>query len=158
MPDHLRLPEPYHVGSRRVSGGAGNRPPISRASHGSQLARHLDSVDELAAEAGEIDTDFIIKLRGSTRLSPPYTKWKLVHLGEGPDWSYYVLASAEARDTLRQLFNDYAGSSDDGTGWQHAQSWSNFVRDLTGLDFYGPEDRSHASLGDLTFANPSSWT
>jgi subtilisin family serine protease len=151
MPDHLRLPEPHYVDSRRTSGASSDRPPVSRAHHGSRLARHLDSVDELAEEAGEIDTDFIIKLSGSTRLAPPYQKWKLVHLGEGPDWSYYVLASSEARESLRQLFYDYATSGDDGEGWEHAQTWSNFVRDLTGLEFYGPDDRSHPSLADLAF-------
>jgi hypothetical protein len=151
MPDHLRLPEPHHVVSRRVTGPPSGRPPVSRAYHGSQLARHLDSVDELAEEAGEIDTDFIIKLTGETRLSPPYQKWKLVKLGEGPDWSYYVLASAEARDTLRQLFNDYASSGEAGERWDHAKSWNDFVHDLADLDFYGPEDRYHQSLGDLAF-------
>jgi subtilisin family serine protease len=153
MPDHLRLPEPYRVVSRRTSGGPSGQAPASRAYHGSQLARHLDSVDELAEEAGEIDTDFIIKLSGRTRLTPPYQKWKLVHLGEGPDWSYYVLASSDARENLRRLFNDYAASGDDGEGWEHAQSWSDFVRDLTGLEFYGPEDRFHPSLDELTFEN-----
>ena len=151
MPDHLLLSEPHRVDSRRTSGGPSGRPPVSRAYHGGELARHLDSVDELAEEAGEIDTDFIIKLSGTTRLAPPYRRWKLVQLGEGPDWSYFVLASSEARDTLRQLFNDYAASGDDGEGWEHAQSWSNFVRDLTRLEFYGPDDRFHPSLNDLTF-------
>lgn len=151
MPDHLLLPAPHRVDSRRTSGGPSGRPPASRAYHGGELARHLDSVDELAEEAGEVDTDFIIKLSGTTRLAPPYRKWKLVQLGEGPDWSYFVLASSEARDTLRQLFNDYAASGDDGEGWEHAKSWSNFVRDLTGLEFYGPGDRFHPSLNDLTF-------
>ena len=153
MPDHLRLPEPYRVRSRRVSGAEPGRVPTSRAYHGSELARHLDSVDELAEEAGEIDTDFIIKLSGRTRLSPPYQKWKLVKLGEGPNWSYFVLASSETREMLRRLFNDYAASGDDGEGWEHAKSWSQFVRDLTGIEFYGPEDRSHPSLDDLTFEN-----
>lgn len=137
MPDHLRLPEPHRVDSRRTSGGPTGQPPVSRAYHGAQLARHLDTVDELAEEAGEIDTDFIIKLSGRTRLAPPYQKWKLVQLGEGPDWSYFVLASSEARETLRQLFNDYAVSGDGGEGWEHARAWSNFVRDLTGIEFYG---------------------
>lgn len=153
MPDHLRLPEPYHVASRRVSGAPPGRVPTSRSHHGSQLARHLDSVDELAEEAGEIDTDFIIKLSGRTRLSPPYQKWNLIKLGEGPDWSYFVLASTEAREMLRRLFNDYAASGDDGEEWEHAATWSQFVRDLTGIEFYGPEDRSHPSLDDLTFEN-----
>jgi hypothetical protein len=153
MPEHLHLPEPYRIVSRRTSGGSSGQAPSSRAYHGSHLARHLDSADELAEEAGEIDTDFIIKLSGRSRLNPPYQKWKLVKLGEGPDWSYYVLASSEARDILRQLFNDYATSGDNGEQWEHAQSWNDFVRDLTGIEFYGPNDRSHPSLNDLTFEN-----
>ena len=64
-----------------------------------------------------------------------------------------MLASSEARERLRQLFNDYAASSDDGQNWGHAKTWSTFVRDLTGIEFYGPEDRSHPSLNDLAFEN-----
>lgn len=151
MPDHLRLPDPHRIPTRRSGGGPANVVPVRRAAHGAQLVRHLDNLDELAEEVGEIDTDFILKLSGRTRLNPPYAKWKLVKVGEGPDWSYFVLASAEARQTLRQLFEDYAASGDDGRGWNHAKTWSEFVRDLTGIELYGPEDRAHPSLGELTF-------
>jgi hypothetical protein len=152
MPDHLRLGPPRPVGSRRVSGGASQGPPAGRAGHGAELLRHLDTLDEVVEEIGEIDPEFIVKLSGRTRLSPPYAKWKLVQVGEGPDWTYYALGSTEAREQLRTLFTDYGASSDEGDGWDHAKSWSDFVRDLTGIELYGRDDRYHPSLASLDFS------
>ena len=151
MPDHLHLPDPRHVPSRRLTSGASERRPAPRAAHGAQLAADLANAARMAAEAEEIDTEFIVKFRGDNRLKPPYKAWNLTPLGEGAGWTYYVLISAEARSFLRDLFNDYSQSPDDGSEWQHAQAWAEFVRDLTGIEFYGPQDRAHASLAELSF-------
>lgn len=155
MADHLPLPEPHPLLSRRISFGPLNRPSGgSRRAHGASLAEQLDIAAVEAEDAGELDTEFILKFKGATRLKPPYRKWKLQLMGEDQRWGYYVLASEEARQRLRQLVDDYASAGEDGSGWQHATSWEDFVRDVTGIELYGPDDRADASLQELTFGQP----
>jgi hypothetical protein len=71
----------------------------------------VERLDDLAsqipadiAEAEEDDARLVLKIRAATRLSNgPFARLRFTPLGEGVDWTYYVLSSRESRELLASV-------------------------------------------------------
>ncbi len=93
MPEHLLLPDPQPVGSRRTGGGGGSAPKRDRSRHGSRLRAQLQTV--VAAprrlNAG-VDPSLVFKVRTSGRPQGRGLEGRnLQVLGETRDYTYFVL-------------------------------------------------------------------
>jgi len=94
MPEHLLLPDPRPVGSRRTGGGGGGAPNRDRSRHGTRLRAQLQAV--VAAprrlNAG-VDPSLVFKIRTSGRPQGSGLEGRnLQVLGETRDYTYFVLA------------------------------------------------------------------
>lgn len=164
MPDHLRLPEPRRLDSRRSTNGydpeAGPIEP-DRHVHASTLTGILaglgfpppgtpattppDDVDE-----DEDDSRIVLVFTERARLGTgPFRGWKMEPVAEGAGNTFMVISTDESRRLFADLVATYGGNEDD---WRDPGSWREQLDRIEGVRIYGPEDRADARLGDLTFA------
>lgn len=109
-----------------------------------------------AAEDEDPAAPLVLKMHASTRLpNGPFTRMRLTPVGEGSDWTYFVLSTRESRELLLALVNEY-GHLPDGkvadVDWDHPKTWAAFVDQIEGIELYGPDDRRSPTLADLRFA------
>ncbi len=160
--DHLPLPGPQVLDSRRARGNPTPERIVRRFEHGADLTIVLDTftaqIPPERAETEEDDARIVLKFRGTTRLaSGPFARLRFTPLGEGEDWTYYVLSTRESRELLAAVLSDYAGLPDGQTrdvNWDHPKSWAEFLDHIDGIELYGPEDRRDPTLASLAF-NPT---
>lgn len=159
--DHLPLPGPQVLDSRRARGNPTPERIVRRFQHGADLTTVLDTlaaqIPPEQAETEEDDARIVLKFRGTTRLANgPFARLRFTPLGEGEDWTYYVLSTRESRELLAGVLGDYAGLPDGQTrdvNWDHPKSWAEFLDHIDGIELYGPEDRRDPTLASLAF-NP----
>jgi len=111
MPEHLLLPDPRPVGSRRTGGGGGGAPNRDRSRHGIRLRAQLQEV--VAAprrlNAG-VDPSLVFKIRASGRPQGSGLEGRnLQVLGETRDYTYFVLADDQGA-ALAATLDGYAAS------------------------------------------------
>lgn len=166
MPDHLKLGQPVGLDSkRRPPGGAdSDTPPVDRHARATTLAGILAGLesggrqvfgDVLAAD-DEVDDLGSVVLKFTTVGAPikgPFSKLKMIALGENSDNEFYVLSGAESR----QLFADLVRAFDPNTNssdWDKPQTWAKLLEQLKGVDVYSSDDRRDPSLEGLDFTTP----
>jgi len=157
--DHLPLPPGQPLTSRRVRGNPIPERVVRRIRHGADLAERLDELDAQVspgvAEAEDDDARLVLKIRAATRLSNgPFAKLRFTPLGEGEDWTYYVLSSRESREFLASVLSEYVGLPDGApkdVNWDHPKSWAEFLDHIDGIELYGADDRSDPTLAELVF-------
>lgn len=141
MPEHLSLPEPRHLDSRRSSGGGSNqdqnRP--ERGSHGRRLNRELgaalSATPRVIVEG--VDPRTVFKVKANTRLD--IEPRGLQFLGDTADWSYFVVPVDENATKFREDLNEYQAGTGPG-------SLEKFFGNIETIERYGSGDRRDSGL------------
>lgn len=148
MPEHLQLPEPRPLASRRSgSGPPGDRPPRDPASHGGKLRGDLASIAAARLSAARVviegvDPRLVFKVRATTRLD--LNPRGLTFLGDTVDWTYFVVPhDVEASQLLADLAEYESG---DGP-----RVLEGFFGNIEGIEPYSAEDRRGPGLPDGPF-------
>lgn len=166
MPDHLKLGQPVGLDSkRRPPGGAdADAPPVDRHARATTLAGIMAGLEsggrqvfgDVLAGDDEVDDLGDIVLKFTTIGAPikgPFSKLKMIALGENSDNEFYVLSGAESRELFSELvraFDPNTSSSD----WDKPQTWAKLLEQLQGVEIYGSDDRRDPSLVGLDFTTP----
>jgi len=150
MADHLRLPAPRPITSRRAGGGGGASVTRQPGSHGRKLK------GELAAAAsrprrradGVEDPAQVFKLRtvggiSESTLSSGELQW----LGNTADWTYFVLAE-EGPEEFERMLDSYTAAGKQRKGAPHLSFFEHIEQILP----YGPEDRQGPGVGEQELA------
>lgn len=161
MPDHLPLPAPVLLESRRrISGHNPDQGPLEpdRHGHAATLAGVLAGLglpypgfDSQVTEEEEesVDSRIVLVFEGRAALERgPFRKWQMTPLAETDGNSYLVLSDAESRRTFANLVAQYGG---DPGEWDRPESWRNQLDAITGVRLYGREDRASSELAELSF-------
>ncbi|MGH3719641.1 MAG: S8 family serine peptidase [Pseudonocardiaceae bacterium] len=140
MPDHLLLPDPRPVGSRRAGGGGGDGPSRDRPRHGAHLQTQLQQVVRAPRRLDTgIDPDLVFKIRATSRPQDGALEGRgLQMLGETRDFTYFVLTEDDGAALAAAL----AGYTATGA----LRSLLDLVNDI---EPYGPEDRRGPGLDPL---------
>jgi Subtilase family len=117
MADHLPLPQPRRLDSRRAGSGRGNNERPQPGAHGGKL-----KADLAAAVAAQrpmrsiegVDPALVFKLRAHARIADgTLANHGLRFLGETEDWTYFVLAPGGEPTTLSENLDGYEAAGDD---------------------------------------------
>lgn len=140
MPDHLLLPPPRKLESRRVSGGGGGGPNRNRSQHGrdlrSQLGRIVASPRRIAQG---VDPNLVFKIRAASRPADSgFEGRNLLILGESVDYTYFVMAEDDGAGLAKSL-GTYSANG----------VLSSFFDVVEDIEAYGPEDRRGVGLEGL---------
>ena len=114
MPQHIPLPSPIAVGSRRAQPSGGSaQPPGNRQRHGAALKEQLSNAvagePAAASRASGIDPRRVFKVAANNRISDSDFRNKgLTLLGETLDWGYFVLPADEAAQEFEEAIARYA--------------------------------------------------
>jgi Subtilase family len=115
--DHLLLPTPVRLDSRRVGGGGGKTQQRSPGEHGGKLTQELDAAVAAQRPARTIegvDPACVFKLRATGELKETaLAKSELQFLGDTAEWTYFVLAPGEDPAELRVRLGSYAAAGED---------------------------------------------
>lgn len=138
MPDHLRLPDPRPVGSRRSENGSPKKEPFPAPDkHAGKLrgdlATALASFTPSRIVVEGVDPRAVFKIQAKTRLKLARPRG-LLFLGDTTDWTYFVVPSDPEAAQLRKELDAYAA----GTG---PPVLTDFFGNLESISAYGPEDR-----------------
>jgi hypothetical protein len=117
MADHLLLPAPVRLDSRRVSGGGSRTHHRSPGAHGGKLTQELDAAIEVQRPARTIegvDPACVFKLRATGELKESALRSnELQFLGDTAEWTYFVLVPGEDPAELRDRLGKYAAGGED---------------------------------------------
>ena len=140
MPDHLLLPDPRRVGSRRTSGGGGGAPSRNRPRHGAELQRQLRAIVAAPRRLDKgVDPHLVFKVRSTGRPQGTGLESRnLQVLGETRDYTYFVLAE-----------DDAAALSGTLAGYAATGAMRSLVDMLEAIEPYGPQDRRGPGLDSL---------
>lgn len=140
MPDHLLLPDPRRLPSRRASGGGGGGPVRQRSTHGRALNDQLSSVIRAPRRIDHgIDPDLVFKIRAASRPSESAFEGRGVQiLGETADYTYFVMAGDDGSALSAEIARYVASGS-----------MSSFFDSVNDIEPYGPEDRSGPGVDTL---------
>jgi hypothetical protein len=140
MPEHLLLPDPRLVGSRRAAGGGGGGPPRNRRQHGAQLQAQLQQIVTAPRRlAGGIDPDLVFKIHATSRPATNALEGRdLQVLAETRDYTYFVLS----QDDGASLANALRAYTATGT-------LRSLLAQIDGIEPYGPSDRRGPGLERL---------
>jgi hypothetical protein len=139
--DHLQLPDPAPLPSRRV-----RRPPLpphrNPRRHGGELAETLDDAVERAREipiVEGVDPALVFRVRAGGRIDPLTWGYRgLELLSEGEDWDYVVLSPGTEPPRVGDDLSRYAAGPDE----EGAKSpLASFFAWVEAFEPYGPEDR-----------------
>ncbi len=117
MADHLLLPAPVGLDSRRAGGGGGQTPQRSPAGHGGKFTRELDAA--IAAQRPTrtiegVDPACVFKLRATGELKETALATnELQFLGDTAEWTYFVLVPGEDPTELRKRLGSYTAAGED---------------------------------------------
>lgn len=141
MSDHLFLPEPWRIPSRRAAGGGGGSPERRRGEHGTHLQNQLFEVIRAPRGADRgIDPNLVFKIRAVSRpAESSFTGRNLKILGETEDYTYFVF-SDDYGASLSNALGDYTRSGFLGS----------FFDSVNDIESYGPEDRQGPGVKDST--------
>lgn len=148
MADHLLLPAPSPVGSRRAAGSGGAAQPRNRPAHGQHLRGDLN--DAIAAaravprRSQGVDPNLVFKVHASRRPTDSgFEGRNLELLGETADYTYFVL-SADSGTALAAAIDAYV---DNG-------SLRSLLDLIERIELYGAEDRRGPGLDQLPKTGP----
>lgn len=149
MADHLRLPPPRKVPTRRSRTGGGQSEYRVPGAHGSKLKAELAAAVEAQAPVRTqegIDPALVFKLRtkGGFRDEAKLVQAKLQWLGNTTDWTYFVLAD-EGTSALQAMLDAYTAGGDDRTQAKDVT----FFEGLLEVQPYDRSDREGPGLADL---------
>jgi hypothetical protein len=140
MPQHLILPDPRRLPSRRASGAGGGGPQRQRGEHGRHLRQQLQSIVQAPSRLDQgVDPALVFKIRAASR--PTDTAFDgrgLQLLGETVDYTYFVLADGGAT-TLASAIG----------GYRTTGNLSSFFDLINDIELYGSEDRRGPGVDEL---------
>lgn len=140
MPEHLLLPDPRVLPSRRAGGGGGAAQQRNRPSHGRRLRDQLQVVRAPRRLDDGVDPDLVFKIRAASRPTDSAFEGRgLQILGETADYTYFVLSGDDGNE-LNDALGRYIA-----TGEQRS-----FFDVVNHIEPYGPEDRRGPGLEDTT--------
>jgi hypothetical protein len=144
--DHLLLPEPAPLESRRAGTGFGERPKRTPGSHGRKLTDELDtaiSAQRPARTIEGVDPSYVFKIRAAGPLQESALRSSgLQFLGDTVKWTYFVLAPGDDPAELRRSLGDYAAAGDDAS----TAPGRTFFDSIEEFLPYGREDRHGSGL------------
>lgn len=140
MADHLRLPPPWAIPSRRAGGGGGETDKKVPGRHGRKLKEDLAvaTVASIPVRTREgVNPAQVFKIRTAggvddAKLESSEFQW----LGNTPDWTYFVL-SREGPAEFERMLDAYTAAGDRREGAPDLTFFEHIVEILP----YGPEDR-----------------
>ncbi|MCW2761324.1 MAG: subtilase, partial [Marmoricola sp.] len=143
MAEHLRLPEPKPVSTRRSEGGPPpGGIPLSPASHGGKLRGDLKAAlasltaPRIVVEG--VNPRGVFKIKAKTRLKLARTRG-LTLLGDTTDWTYFVVPDDTDATRLRKELETYAAGKGNPV-------LTEFFGSIETIDLYGPDDRRDPRL------------
>lgn len=140
MPEHLVLPNPRQLQSRRTGGAGGGTPQRQRGAHGTHLRQQLATARRPVQLNAGVDPNLVFKIKAQARPEDSSFEGRgLQVLGETVDYTYFVLAGDQgaALDEALELYVR--------TG--NLRSFFNQVDDI---EPYGPDDRTGPGVDPLT--------
>ena len=151
MPEHLPLAAPL-VSSSRRAGGSGSSPLPDRGSYRGHADALLASFAPAAASAAEvadgIDPSLVFKLRVGSSVYDALRRADIGDIvGEGSDWTYFVLMEPDDTERLTALLTEYA-SVDDGQTFDHTKELRDLLTRIDGIEPFGPDDRRDPEVVD----------
>lgn len=141
MPEHLLLPNPRQLQSRRTGGAGGGTPDRQRGQHGTHLRQQLETARAPIQLNAGVDPDLVFKIKAQARPEDSSFEGRgLQILGETVDYTYFVLA-------------DDHGAALDEAIQRYIQNGNlrSFFNQIDDIEPYGPEDRTGPGLADLTW-------
>ncbi len=146
MPDHLFLPAPVRLESRRAGSGFGARPERTPGAHGRKLTDELDGAIKAQRPARTIegvDPSYVFKIRSAGPLQDTALHSSgLQFLGDTTDWTYFVLAPGDDPRELRRNLASYTAAGDDASSAPGRTFFDSIEEFLP----YGREDRHGPGL------------
>lgn len=139
MPEHLLLPNPRQLGSRRTSPAGGGTPTRQPGQHGPHLRRQLDTARAPRQLNAGVDPDLVFKIRAGSRPEDSAFEGRgLQVLGETVDYTYFVLSS------------DHGASLEDALQrYVRAGELRSFFNQIDNIEPYGPADRAGPGVDEL---------
>lgn len=114
MPDHLILPAPVSLASRRANSGFGEAPKRAPGQHGKKLREDLDQAIAAlpqAAPADGVDPSHVFKIRAVGRLQDSALESSgLQLLGDTTKWTYFVLAPGHDPTRFKKSLSAYTAA------------------------------------------------
>lgn len=139
MPEHLLLPNPRQLQSRRTGGAGGGTPDRQRGAHGTHLRQQLGTARAPIQLNAGVDPDLVFKIKAQARPEDSSFEGRgLQVLGETVDYTYFVLADDHGA-ALDQAIQKYIQNG----------SLKSFFNQIDDIEPYGPEDRMGPGLSDL---------
>ncbi len=132
MPQHLPLPNPHWIRSRRTSRAGGERPKRSPEKHGRHLHDQLTEITRAPHRLDNgIDPSLVFKIKACSRPAKESFEGRgLQTLSESMDYTYFVL-TADQGTKLSQAIDQYTSTG-------KLRSFFDLIDDI---EPYGPEDR-----------------
>lgn len=145
MPEHLLLPNPRPLQSRRSSPAGGGSPSRQRGPHGAHLRQQLQTVRAPRQLNAGVDPDLVFKIKAGARPEDSAFEGRgLQVLGETVDYTYFVLSSDQGA-ALEQALERYVRTGELRT----------FFNQIDDIEPYGPIDRTGPGIAELD-GGPSS--
>ncbi len=139
MPEHLLLPNPRPLQSRRAGGAGGGTPDRQRGQHGSHLRQQLQVARAPRQLNAGIDPDLVFKVRATSRPDDSGFEGRgLEILGESLDFTYFVLSS-DSGASLDTAIQRYTRSGE-------LRSFFNQINDI---EPYGADDRTGPGIEEF---------
>jgi len=155
VPDHLRLPEPHRLDTRRRGPAPRGRVDVDRAHHATTLAGVLaghghpkpGAIEEPSSDEEESDSRLVLVFNSHGLLKDgPFRRWHMVPVAEGNDNTYMVISDAESRRLFAHLVETYGGQNAD---WSDPKAWQKQLDAIDGVRLYGRADRADERLHEL---------
>lgn len=139
MPQHLQLPQPQQVPSRRTSQAGGKRPTRQPGVHGGHLKQQLTRVVQKPRRLDEgVDPRLVFKISAQSRpTEETFLNRGLKVLGETVDYTYFVLAEDQGSSLATDLEK-----------YTKTGNLKSFFDLIEGIEPYGPEDRMGPGLDE----------
>lgn len=139
MPEHLLLPNPRPLHSRRSSPAGGGSPNRQRGQHGAHLRQQLQTARAPRKLNAGVDPDLVFKIRAVARPEDSsFVGRGLQVLGETVDYTYFVL-SIDQGASLDQAVDRYTRTGELRT----------FFNQIDDIEPYGAADRTGPGIADL---------
>jgi hypothetical protein len=138
MAEHLILPAPISLPSRRAGGAGGQRVNRDRPVHGNELSAQLSAVVDSPRRLDHgVDPSLVFKVRTQSRPTgdSPWEGRGLQVLSETRDFTYFVLAEDDGAALRQEL-----------QGYSSAGTMSSLFDVVEGIEAYGAEDRRGPGL------------
>lgn len=146
VPEHLLLPNPRQLQSRRASGAGGRSPNRQPSQHGAHLQQQLTGARVPRQLHAGVDPDLVFKIRAASRPEDSSFEGRgLQVLGESVDYTYFVLASDQGA-SLDAAIQRYVANG----------SLRSFFNQINDIEPYGADDRAGPGIEEvLTRFDPS---